>query len=49
MIFKIEIECPYCGKKHVHSLDIGIPENTSLEGLEKEEEKHHDECGPEES
>ncbi|GAG94497.1 unnamed protein product [marine sediment metagenome] len=26
MIVKIEIECPYCDKIHVHSLDIGIPE-----------------------
>lgn len=24
MIFKIEIECPYCDKIHVHRLDIGV-------------------------
>lgn len=25
MIYRIEIECIYCKRKHVHSIDIGTP------------------------
>lgn len=28
MIFKIEIECPYCDKIHVHRLDVGVSDVT---------------------
>jgi len=36
VIVKIEIECPYCDKIHIHHLDVGIPKPKVLEKPEEE-------------
>lgn len=25
MILKLRLECPYCGKEHVHNVEVGEP------------------------
>lgn len=39
MIYKIEIECPYCGRIHIYPVEVGIPE---ISEEQKEDKKSGD-------